>query len=144
MIPVPTGFTVFCLYIFRSDSRSCRFYSILFVYFQERRTHVVLTPAGFIVFCLYIFRSEVSVPAGFVVFCLYIFRSEGCMSENVVPVPAEGAARPSRKHHEGNQPATRTTPRHAFSTAGGELVSLSVCLSVCLLAVPSVQLVESW
>ena len=35
VIPDPTGFIVFCLYIFRSDSRSCRFYSILFVYFQE-------------------------------------------------------------------------------------------------------------
>ena len=59
------------------------------------------------------------------------------MPENVVPVPAEGAARPSREHHEGNQPATGTTPRHAFSTASGELVSLSVCLFICLLAVPS-------
>ena len=51
------------------------------------------------------------------------------MSEDLVPVPAEGAARPSREHHEGNQPPTRTTARDAFRAASGE--SWWVCLSVC-------------
>ena len=47
------------------------------------------------------------------------------MSEDLVPVPAKGAARPSRQHHEGNQPPTGTTARDAFRAASGELVSLS-------------------
>ena len=70
-------------------------------------------------------KNLLSVPAAFTVFCLYNFRSEGCLSEDLVPVPAEGAARPSREHHEGNQPPTGTTTRDAFRAAGGELVRLS-------------------
>ena len=47
------------------------------------------------------------------------------MSENLIPVPEEGATRPSREHHEGNQPLTGTTARHALRAASGELVSLT-------------------
>ena len=89
-------------------------------------------------------KNLISVPAGFTVFCLCIFRSEGRVSEDLVPVPAEGATCPSREYHERNQPPTGTTARDAFRAASGELVSLSVSESICLSVCQSVQLVESW
>lgn len=50
-------------------------------------------------------------------------RLQQCLREDVVRLPAPGAARAPLQHHEGDQPAPGPGAAHALRAAGAELVS---------------------
>lgn len=54
----------------------------------------------------------------------HLSRPGKCMWENVLHVPAEGAARALGQHHEGGQPVTRQAAGPAFRQTGAEMVRL--------------------